>query len=121
MVKMFVLARWLTCISCEGKDTLRAMAKSQFRPRAWQDDVGELLSAVATAPEMAARGVSTGVRGLPLPGHERFAEQRHRTGPNVFAIIGIGEEDDEDTRLASSEVIAALVPKATCTVAVVTT
>jgi len=95
------------------------MAMAQFRPRVWQDEVGELLSAVAMAPAMAARGLSAGVRALPLPGHERATEQ-HCMGPNTFAIVGIAEEDNAGAR-DSHEAIAAFVPKTTCTIAVVTT
>ena len=77
-------------------DTMKAMAASHFRPWGWYDGLTEAVGALSTAPALAARGMSTGVRSLPLPGHDLASERRVSDGESFghFAIIGISADED---------------------------
>ena len=79
---------------------MKAMAASHFRPWGWYDGLTEAVGALTTAPALAARGMSTGVRSLPLPGHDLASERLVSDAESFghFAIIGISA-DKEDARV----------------------
>lgn len=102
-------------------DTFLAMATSHFRPYGWFDAIGEMISAVTTAPEIAAQGMGAGVRSLPLPGHEDYSRQFVNNQPSSGLFIIVGVSADETALRDHAPTIASLVPESTCTVVVVQT